>query len=174
MYIMLKFSERVEALEEEINKKADESEIGKLQAQLKELEEASLVKQTDLEVKVQDALTDRRNAQDEIERRRSNLIIYNQVESASTDIEIRRTEDDKIVKEIFGQLQVQVEAKFITRFGKKIEGRDRPMMVIMISATDNIEVISKIEKLRLKRPNQPPKSAPISTKFNCIYTNADS
>ena len=101
-----------------------------------------MAKQTDLEVKMQDALTDRRNAQDEIERRRSNLIIYNQVESASTDIEIRRTEDDKIVKEIFGQLQVQVEAKFITRLGKKIEGRDRPMKVIMISETDNIEVIS--------------------------------
>ena len=70
---MLKLSERVEALEEEINKNADESEIGKLQAQIKELEEASLAKQTDLEVKMQDALTDRRNAQDEIESRRSNL-----------------------------------------------------------------------------------------------------
>ena len=72
------------------------------------------------------------------------------------------------MKEIFGQLQVQVEAKFITRLGKKIEGSDRPMKVIMISETGNIEVISKIEKLRLQRPNQPPKSAPISTKFNCI------
>ena len=49
---MLKLSERVEALEVEIKKKTDNSEIGKLQAQIKELEEASLAKQTDLEVKL--------------------------------------------------------------------------------------------------------------------------
>ena len=42
----------------------------------------------------------------------------------------------------------QLLSEFITRLGKKTDGRDRPMKVIMTYEADNIRVIDRIKDLR--------------------------
>ena len=77
-------------------------------------------------------------------RRRANLIIYKQAETEDVGIESGRTADKRTVEGMFRDLQVDVKARFITRLGKKIEGQDRPIKVIMTCEADKIRVIDRI------------------------------
>ena len=68
---MAKFSERMEALETEVKKKANKSVVDKLQTRLDVFEESGEVKQRDLEAKTKETIAEMRNEQVEIERRRA-------------------------------------------------------------------------------------------------------
>ena len=63
-------------------------------------------------------------------------------------IESGRTADKRTMEGMFCDLQVDVKARFITRLGKKIEGQDRPIQVIMTCEADKIRVIDRINDLR--------------------------
>ena len=145
---MEKFSERMEALETEVKKKANKSVVDKLQTRLDVFEESGEVKQRDFEAKMKVTIAEMRNEQVEIERRRANLIIYKQAETEDVGIESGRTADKRTVEGMFRDLQVDVKARFITRLGKKIEGQDRPIKVIMTCEADKIRVIDRITELR--------------------------
>ena len=145
---MAKFSERMEALETEVKKKANKSVVDKLQTRLDVFEESGEVKQRDFEAKMKVTIAEMRNEQVEIERRRANLIIYKQAETEDVGIESGRTADKRTVEGMFRDLQVDVKARFITRLGKKIEGQDRPIKVTMTCEADKIRVIDRITELR--------------------------
>ena len=145
---MAKFSERMEALETEVKKKANKSVVDKLQTRLDVFEESGEVKQREFEAKMKETIAEMRNEQVEIERRRANLIIYKQAETEDVGIESGRTADKRTVEGMFRDLQIDVKARFITRLGKKIEGQDRPIKVIMTCEADKIRVIDRITELR--------------------------
>ena len=63
-------------------------------------------------------------------------------------MESGRTADKRTVEGMFRDLQVDDKARFITRLGKKIEGQDRPIKVIMTCEADKIRVIDRITELR--------------------------
>ena len=84
---MATFSERMEALETEVKKKANKSVVNKLLTKLDVFEESGEVKQRDLEAKMKETIVEMRNEQVEIERRRANLIIYNQAETEDVGTE---------------------------------------------------------------------------------------
>jgi uncharacterized coiled-coil protein SlyX len=67
----------------------------------------------------------------QLEDRKSNIVVYGLTESSSEDAEVRKTEDNNLVKELFDVIEA-VNTKFNVkhRAGKRVADKIRPVIII--------------------------------------------
>ena len=105
-----------------------------------------------MEAKMDAKIAELRMDQEEIEKRRTNLIIYEVTESNSPDNGERKRDDEHKVKSIFRKLQVQEpDVKSVSRLGKKQEGNVRQVKVVFGSERNKQAIMNRVKSLRISK-----------------------
>ena len=105
-----------------------------------------------MEAKMDAKIAELRRDQEEIEKRRTNLIIYEVAESNSPDSGERKRDDEHKVRSIFRKLQVQEpDVKSVSRLGKKQDGNFRPVKVVFGSERNKQAIMNRVKSLRISK-----------------------
>ena len=125
-----KYETRLDALEQEVNKKANVPKV-------KELIEESLSGKARDGAEGQNHISEDMKEFSESETRRNNIIIFNVNESKSTEAEARKQEDTDYVQELCGILKANPSSvKTVARLGnvkretENVSTTNRPMKVV--------------------------------------------
>ena len=149
-YYMAQFTQRIETLELEVEKKASKTEVAMINKKIEELEknthEGSAAKAN---AEMEEKFAEFRRDQAEIEKRRSNLIIYAVEEQRNTDAEDGRRADEAWVRQTLNKLKLpEVETRAVLRLGNITQGRNRPIKVILNTESDKVKVMNRMSDLR--------------------------
>ena len=105
-----------------------------------------------MEAKMDAKIAELRRDQEEIEKRRTNLIIYEVAESNSPNSGERKRDDEHKVRSIFRKLQVQEpDVKSVSRLGKKQDGNVRPVKVVFGSERNKQAIMNRVKSLRISK-----------------------
>ena len=108
-----------------------------------------------MEAKMDAKIAELRRDQEEIEKRRTNLIIYEIAESISPDSGERKRDDEHKVRSIFRKLQVQEpDVKSASRLGKKQKGNVRPVKVVFSSESNKKVIMNRVQSLRISKQKE--------------------
>ena len=148
------FLRRYNTLEKEMVNKADKADVDVISEKLEEFKKNGPPQAEALAI-IEEKFVELRRDQEEIERRRTNLIIYDVEEPTHVDDRDRRRVDAASVTTMLTKLNLQeIELKAVTRLGKKTEGRNRPIKVILNTERDKVKVLSRMQELRQSREPQ--------------------
>ena len=153
-YYMSQFTKRIDTLEKEMVNKAEKADVDVISKKLEEFEKNGPPQAEALSM-IEEKFVELRRDQEEIERRRTNLIIYDVEEPTHVDDRDRRRVDAASVTTMLTKLNLQeIELKAVTRLDKKTEGRNRPIKVILNTERDKVKELSRMQELRQSREPQ--------------------
>lgn len=141
-----KYENRLKAVEEEVAKKPGVDEV---KAMIEESKSDSATggdseKNLDLE-----AINERLEDYKESVSRRNNVVIFNADESEKLEGELRKADDYELVKQICKITTTKPETiKNITRLGRKIEEKPRPIRLIYESESAKNQLMTNLSKLK--------------------------
>lgn len=113
--------------------------------------------QTSLKIIVKEAITEHQSHENNIEDRKTNIIVFNYPESHKTTLDQRKTEDKAAFIETcdsFCENNIPPSSILQTRrLGKKVEGKLRPLLVKVNSETIKRTIFGQLHKLRNMNDN---------------------
>ena len=145
---MEKFTNRVTALEDQMAKKADKTEVEAIKEKVNKMEKNEQP-QVDAIAKMEEKLTEFRRDCEEIEKRRTNIIIYKVTESVKAESKARKEDDEAHFKATLVKLSLpEMTVKAVARLGSRNEGRERPIKLVQGSEAEKEMVLNRVQELR--------------------------
>ncbi len=156
-FYMDKLTSRLETIEKDLVKKADQSQLQTLEEQVRNIEKRVQADNREnksdaipeLEAKVRQHLAEMERDKAASESRRANFIMYDIPEHDSEDGNERKREDTTKLTNILQRLKLgNKQPKVVNRLGRREQGKTRPLKIIMPNENDKVDVLKKIQSLK--------------------------